>query len=179
MSRIGNIPIEIPSGVDVAIATNSISVRGSKGKLEVPLFAGLKVRIESSLLSVSRENDTKLLKQKHGLVRSLLANAIQGVSQGFIIKLLLSGVGYRASMEGKTLQLALGFSHEVFVEATEGISFEVKDLTNIHISGIDKQKVGDIAAIIRKLRPPEPYKGKGIRYEGEIIRLKAGKSGKK
>jgi large subunit ribosomal protein L6 len=181
MSRIGKLPIEVPAGVTVAIdAGNQVSVKGPKGELKVQIARELTVEQEASTLSVSRPNNLRRARSQHGLARTLIDNAIQGVTKGHFKTLDVIGVGYRATMEGKNLLLNMGYSHPVRVEAVPGITFDVaadeKARTQrIHVSGIDKVLVGQLAADIRKVRKPEPYKGKGIRYTGEIVKLKAGK----
>jgi len=183
MSRIGKQPITLPSGVDVSRQNGSVSVKGPKGTLVQSISPLLEVGVEEGVLTVSRANDTKEARAQHGLVRTLISNMVTGVTEGYVKQLDISGVGYRAQLQGSNLQLALGFSHPVIVTPREGITFEVGVDTNtrspfIKISGIDKQLVGQTAAEIRSLKKPEPYKGKGIRYHGETIRRKAGKSGK-
>ncbi len=180
MSRIGKSPIDLPSGVTVSIAGSKISVTGSKGMLVRDLPGGISVREEGSTLVVERPNEERQSKALHGLSRSLVANMVTGVSAGFTKELEIQGVGYRASAQSpRKLELALGFSHPVHVEAPEGIEFEVPTPTRVLIKGIDKESVGQVAANIRKIRKPEPYKGKGVRYLGEQVRRKAGKAAKK
>ncbi len=181
MSRIGNKAITIPSGVDVNQSGQEVTVKGKNGELKAPLFQGLTLEInkEQKILRVSRNSEDKEIRQKHGLVRSLINNAVLGVSSGFTKILLLEGVGYKAAMKGNVLNLSLGFSHDINYNHPDGVKIEVLDPTRIKISGIDKQKVGQVAADIREFRKPEPYKGKGIRYETEKVRRKAGKAGKK
>ena len=179
MSRIGRSPITLPSGVDVAIAGQHITVKGPKGALERDLPGEITVRQDDGVLVVERPNDERQNRALHGLVRSLVNNMVLGVSQGFRKDLDIVGVGYRATAKGDTkLELALGFSHPVSVEAPAGVTFEVASPTTIGVIGIDKEAVGQVAANIRKIRKPEPYKGKGVRYSGEVVRRKAGKSGK-
>jgi large subunit ribosomal protein L6 len=179
MSRIGKSPIAVPSGVDVTISGERITVKGTKGTLERELPAPITIRQEDGQLSVERPNDERRSRALHGLTRSLVANMVTGVSEGFAKNLDIVGVGYRANAKGpRTLELALGFSHPVVVEAPEGVTFECPSPTNIVVSGIDKEVVGQVAADIRKWRPPEPYKGKGIRYRDERVIRKAGKAGK-
>ena len=176
MSRIGKSPIAVPSGVDVTISGERITVKGTKGTLERELPAPITIRQEEGQLIVERPNDERRSRALHGLTRSLVANMVTGVSEGFAKNLDIVGVGYRANAKGpRTLELALGFSHPVVVEAPEGVTFECPSPTNIVVSGIDKEVVGQVAADIRKWRPPEPYKGKGIRYEGEYVARKVGK----
>ena len=179
MSRIGNAPIPVPSGVDVAVDGDLVTVKGSKGTLERRLPSPITIRQEEATLLVERPDDERRSRALHGLTRSLVANMVQGVSEGFSKQLDIVGVGYRANAKGpRTLELALGFSHPVVVEAPEGITFECPSPTNIVVNGIDKEVVGQVAADIRKWRPPEPYKGKGIRYKDERVIRKAGKAGK-
>jgi large subunit ribosomal protein L6 len=175
MSRIGKKPIPIPSGVEVEIRPGSVAVKGPKGSLEERISTDLTVAQEDGALTVSRPTDRADHRALHGLTRSLVANMVTGVTDGFERRLEIQGVGYRASMRGADLEMQLGFSHPVSVKAPEGISFEVPQPTQIVVRGISKQQVGEIAAQIRKWRPPEPYKGKGIRYEGEQVQRKVGK----
>jgi large subunit ribosomal protein L6 len=180
MSRIGKAPITVPAGVTVSIAGDQISVKGTKGVLARSLPGGIVVREEGSTLVVDRPNDERMSKALHGLTRTLVSNMVTGVSTGFTKELEIQGVGYRATAQGSTkLELALGFSHPVHVEAPAGIEFEVPAPTRIIVKGIDKEAVGQVAANIRKIRKPEPYKGKGVRYAGEVVRRKAGKAAKK
>ncbi len=178
MSRIGNAPIQIPTGVTVLKNGKNISVSGSKGNLEMNFQDGIEVLIEGSVVNVKRKSEEKKVKSLHGLTRALINNMVKGVSDGWTKNLELIGVGYRAQSSGDKLILNVGYSHPVELSAPEGIRFEVKDNTKIAVSGIDKILVGQIAAKIKDVKPPEPYKGKGIRYEGEYIRRKAGKAGK-
>ena len=179
MSRIGKQPIPIPSGVDVAIDGRHVSVKGPKGALEHELPETIALARDGDVLVVTRPDDERQNRALHGLTRSLLANMVTGVSQGFSRELEIVGVGYRATAAGPSkIDLALGFSHPVSVDAPEGITFEVPSPTRILVKGIDKEKVGQVAADIRKIRKPEPYKGKGVRYAGEHIQRKAGKTGK-
>jgi large subunit ribosomal protein L6 len=175
MSRIGRLPIEIPAGVDVQIAEGVVRVKGPKGELSQAVSPDLRFEREDSRLLVKRPTDRGEHRALHGLTRSLVSNMVHGVTQGFQKQLEIQGVGYRAQLRGKSLELSLGYSHPVKVEAPEGIEFEVPVPTQIIVRGIDKQAVGEIAARIRKLRPPEPYKGKGIRYAGEYVARKVGK----
>jgi large subunit ribosomal protein L6 len=175
MSRIGKLPIEIPAGVDVQIADGVVRVKGPKGELSQAVSRDLTFERENGLLHVKRPTDRGEHRALHGLTRSLVYNMVQGVTEGFEKRLEIQGVGYRAQLRGKTLELALGFSHPVRVEAPEGIEFELPAPTQIVVRGIDKQQVGEIAAQIRKVRPPEPYKGKGVRYAGEYVARKVGK----
>ncbi len=178
MSRIGNKPVQIPAGVEVAVDGNHIAVKGSKGTLEMDFYNKLSINIEDGVLTVSRPDDERETRARHGLTRALIANMVEGVSEGFTKSLELAGVGYRVQLKGTTLELSLGYSHPVTYPAPEGITFEVPDNTHIHVKGISKQQVGQVAAEIRSKRPPEPYKGKGIHYVGEHIRRKLGKAAK-
>jgi large subunit ribosomal protein L6 len=178
MSRIGRAPIAIPAGVDVDVAGSRVSVKGPKGQLEQDFRPEMTILLEDGTLRVERPSDERLHRSLHGLTRTLLANMVVGVTQGYEKRLEIVGVGYRAAMKGSDLELALGFSHSVVVPPPAGIEFEVPQPTRITVRGIDKQLVGEVAAGIRKLRKPEPYKGKGIRYEGEYVRKKAGKAAK-
>ncbi len=175
MSRIGNLPIDIPSGVDVQVENGLVRVKGPKGELSQMVSRDLSFEREDSKLLVKRPTERGEHKALHGLTRSLVFNMVHGVTEGFEKRLEIQGVGYRATLRGKTLELALGYSHPVRVEAPDGIEFEVPVPTQIVVRGIDKQKVGEIAAQIRKKRPPEPYKGKGIRYANEYVARKVGK----
>src|ERR687885_1727150 len=179
MSRIGRAPIAVPSGVDVALNDRVITVKGPKGTLERTLPPDITVRQEDTTLLVERPDDEREHRALHGLTRSLVANMVTGVTDGFAKELEIVGVGYRATAQGpNAIELALGFSHPVRVRAPEGITFEVPAPTRITVRGIDKEAVGQVAANIRKLRKPEPYKGKGVRYAGEVVRRKAGKAAK-
>ncbi len=175
MSRIGNRPIEIPDGVDISIKNSLVRVKGAKGELEQQVSPEMKLKQESGALIVDRPSDRGDHKALHGLTRSLIANMIDGVCKGFEKRLEIQGVGYRAKLKGKQLELAIGLSHPVLISAPDGIEFELPSQTEIIVRGIDKQLVGQLAAEIRKVRPPEPYKGKGIRYEGEHVIRKEGK----
>ena len=175
MSRIGKLPIEIPGGVDIQIETGLVRVKGPKGELSQVVSRELSFEREDSKLLVKRPTDRKDHRALHGLTRTLVYNMVTGVTEGFEKRLEIQGVGYRAQLKGETLELALGYSHPVRVEAPEGIEFEVPIPTQIVVRGIDKQAVGEIAAQIRKMRPPEPYKGKGVRYAGEFVARKVGK----
>jgi large subunit ribosomal protein L6 len=175
VSRIGKLPIEIPSGVDVHVERGLVRVKGPKGQLEQRVSLDLKVEREDSQLLVKRPTDRKDHRALHGLTRTLVYNMVVGVTEGFEKRLEIQGVGYRAQLRGKDLELALGFSHPVKIDAPAGIEFEVPVPTQIVVRGIDKQAVGEIAARIRKARPPEPYKGKGVRYAGEYVARKVGK----
>ncbi|MEB3272977.1 MAG: 50S ribosomal protein L6 [Prochlorothrix sp.] len=179
MSRIGKRPIPIPAKVDVKVEGRSVSVKGPKGELSRVLPRGVAVQHEDNLITVTRVDESRLARERHGLCRTLVANMIEGVSQGYTKKLAITGVGYRAQVQGKKLVLSLGYSHPVEMDPPDGIQFAVENNTNITVSGIDKELVGNVAATIRDARPPEPYKGKGVRYADEKIRRKAGKTGKK
>jgi large subunit ribosomal protein L6 len=178
MSRIGKQPVTIPSGVDVTIDGSRVTVTGPKGTLAQSLHPDMRLSLDDGTLRVERPSDGRLHRSLHGLTRSLIANMVEGVTNGFEKRLEIVGVGYRAAMKGSDLEMALGFSHPVPFRAPEGIEFEVPAPNRIVIRGIDKQQVGEVAADIRKIRKPEPYKGKGIRYEGEYVRKKAGKAAK-
>ena len=175
MSRIGRKPIPVPSGVDVEIGRGTVTVKGPKGTLSERVNADITVALEDGQLTVSRPTDRGDHRALHGLTRSLVANMVTGVTDGFEKRLEIQGVGYRAALRGSDLEMQLGFSHPVSVTAPEGVTFEVPQPTQIVVRGISKQVVGEVAAQIRKWRPPEPYKGKGIRYEGEQVRRKVGK----
>jgi large subunit ribosomal protein L6 len=178
MSRIGKLPIPVPSGVDVSIEGQSITVKGPKGTLSHTVAEPITVAQEADALTVIRPDDERESKSLHGLSRTLIANMVLGVTEGYVKPMEIVGTGYRVAAKGKDLEFALGFSHPVLVPAPEGISFRVDTPTRFAVEGIDKQKVGEVAANIRKLRKPDPYKGKGVRYQGEVIRRKAGKTGK-
>ena len=179
MSRIGKSPIPVPSGVDITVTGNHITVKGPKGTLERALPGDVTIRREGDSLVVDRPNDERQSRALHGLSRSLLSNMVVGVTDGFSKELEIIGVGYRATAAGPgTLDLALGFSHPVQVKAPEGVTFEVPAPNRISVKGIDKELVGQVAADIRAIRKPEPYKGKGVRYQGEYVARKAGKTGK-
>ena len=175
MSRIGKKPITVPQGVKVAVEGSTVRAEGPKGKLSQSIPSSLSVTMESNVLTVARSSDHRTVRALHGLTRSLLANMVTGVKDGFERKLEIVGIGYRCQIQGKALQLALGYSHPVPIKAPQGIEFEVPQPTRVIIKGNSKQQVGEIAAVIRKQRPPEPYKGKGIRYEGEYVARKVGK----
>ncbi|GGM23162.1 MULTISPECIES: 50S ribosomal protein L6 [Micromonospora] len=180
MSRIGRKSIPVPSGVDITIDGQTVRVKGPKGELSHTLAAPITAeRAEDGQLLVNRPNDERKAKELHGLSRTLVANMIVGVTEGYRKSLEIAGTGYRVTAKGKDLEFALGFSHPVLVPAPDGITFTVERPTLFHVAGIDKQQVGEVAANIRKIRPPEPYKGKGVKYQGEVIRRKAGKAGKK
>ena len=178
MSRIGRLPIEIPSGVTVAADGQVVSVKGPKGELALTVANPIEVKIEDSHVLVTRPDDERLSRSLHGLTRTLINNQIIGVTQGYTKDLEIVGTGYRVAQKGRSVEFALGFSHPVLVEPPAGISLTVEGNNKLTVSGIDKQAVGEVAANIRKIRKPEPYKGKGVRYAGEIVRRKAGKSGK-
>ncbi len=175
MSRIGRKPIDVPSGVDIAIKPELVTVKGPKGELSERIHRDMTVAIDGGVVTVSRPTDRGEHRALHGLTRSLVANMVEGVTNGYAKRLEIQGVGYRAVLKGKDLELALGYSHPVSIAAPEGIEFEVPQPTRVVVRGISKQAVGETAAIIRKQRPPEPYKGKGIRYEGEFVARKVGK----
>jgi large subunit ribosomal protein L6 len=177
MSRIGKAPVELPGGVDAEISGRSVKVTGPRGELTVPVGRGVEVRQEDGSLVLERASDAPEHKAMHGLTRSLIQNAVTGVTEGFSKTLQIAGVGYRAALQGRDVNLQVGYSHPVLVHPREGVEFEVPNATTIVVRGIDKQQVGQMAAEIRKVRPPEPYKGKGIRYSDEQIRRKVGKAG--
>jgi large subunit ribosomal protein L6 len=178
MSRIGRLPITVPAGVEVKVDGSVVSVKGSKGELSHTVASPIEVALEDSTLTVTRPNDERASRSLHGLTRTLISNMIQGVTAGYEKKLEIVGTGYRVQAKGSDLEFALGFSHPVSVTAPAGITFAVEGPTKLSVSGINKQQVGEVAANIRKLRKPDPYKGKGIRYAGEVIRRKVGKAGK-
>ena len=178
MSRVGRLPIAIPSGVNVKVDGPRVVVEKGKLSLTNPLPTGISCKLESSTLTFTRENDSRRLRSLHGLTRALVANAVKGVSEGFRRDLEIIGIGYRAQMQGRTLQLALGFSHPVEFPIPDGVEIQVEKQTRLAVIGADRQQVGQVSAMIRALRPPEPYKGKGIRYAGEKVRKKAGKTAK-
>ncbi|MDG4774691.1 50S ribosomal protein L6 [Solwaraspora sp. WMMD792] len=180
MSRIGRKSIPVPAGVDVKIDGQTITVKGPKGELSHVLPESITVeRAEDGQLQINRANDERQAKELHGLSRTLVSNMVIGVTDGYRKTLEIAGTGYRVTAKGKDLEFALGFSHPVLVPAPEGITFTVERPTLFHVAGINKWQVGEVAANIRKIRPPEPYKGKGMKYQGEVIRRKAGKAGKK
>ena len=179
MSRIGRLPIPVPAGVEVTIDGRDVTVKGPKGTLSHTIVAPISIeKSEDGTLRVARPNDERLAKERHGLTRTLVNNMIIGVTAGYSKVMEISGVGYRVQAKGSDLEFALGYSHPITVAAPEGISFRVEAPTRFVVSGIDKQKVGEVAATIRKLRKPDPYKAKGVRYQGEVIRRKVGKAGK-
>ncbi|PPS45225.1 50S ribosomal protein L6 [Chroococcidiopsis sp. TS-821] len=179
MSRIGKRPITIPAKVQVTIDGSQVTVKGPKGELSRELPSAVTIEQEGDTLLVKRKDDSRIARQMHGLSRTLVANMVDGVSQGFQRRLEIQGVGYRAAVQGRNLTLNVGYSHPVQIEPPEGIQLAVENNTNVIVSGFDKELVGNTAAKIRDVRPPEPYKGKGIRYAGEFVRRKAGKAGKK
>jgi large subunit ribosomal protein L6 len=178
MSRIGRMPVTIPSGVDVSIDGRDVVVKGPKGTLQHTVAAPIEVSKTDGVLTVTRPNDEGKVRALHGLSRSLIANMVTGVTQGYAKTLEIVGVGYRVQAKGQNLEFSLGYSHPVVIKPPEGITFRVEAPTRFVVEGIDKQQVGEIAANIRKLRKPDPYKGKGVRYQGEQIRRKVGKAGK-
>ena len=179
MSRIGRMPIDIPAGVTVDLKEHTLTVEGPKGKLAREFNPAMNIEIDGNVITVTRPNDEPQNRALHGLTRALVANMVTGVSEGFKKTLEIQGVGYRAALQGEKLVLTLGYSHPVEVVAPKGITIEVPSATKIIVSGESKEVVGEVAANIRKWRQPEPYKGKGIRYEGEVVRRKAGKAGAK
>jgi large subunit ribosomal protein L6 len=179
MSRIGRLPIELPAGVTATINGQLVTVNGPKGSLSFNVAEPIEVTQDNGVLAVTRPNDERRSRALHGLSRTLISNMVIGVTNGYEKSLELVGTGYRVAAKGTDLEFQLGFSHPVVVPAPAGISFQVESPVKLRIQGIDKQQVGEVAANIRKIRPPEPYKGKGVRYEGEVIRRKAGKAGKK
>ncbi len=178
MSRIGRLPIPVPAGVEVKIDGNVVTVTGSKGTLTHTVPAPITAAVEGDSIVVTRPDDERVSRSLHGLTRTLIANNIQGVTNGFTKGLEIVGTGYRVTAKGSDIEFALGYSHPILVQAPAGITFTVEGNTKVSVSGIDKQAVGEVAANLRKLRKPEPYKGKGVRYAGEVVRRKAGKSGK-
>ena len=178
MSRVGLAPIAVPNGVEIKINGQDVEVKGPKGTQSVNVPEPIAINLEDGVLSVSRPDDHRKNRALHGLSRSLLNNAVIGVTEGYTIKMEIFGVGYRVQQKGKDLEFSLGYSHPILIEAPEGITFAVDGATKLSVSGIDKQKVGQVAANIRRLRKDDPYKGKGIRYEGEQVRRKVGKTGK-
>jgi len=175
MSRIGRQPVSIPEGVTVDVGAGRVSVNGPKGELAQEVSPEMAVSVDDGTLTVSRPTDRAPHRALHGLTRSLIANMVEGVTDGFSKRLEIQGVGYRARLQGKSLDLSVGYSHSISIPAPDGIEFEVPQPTQVIVRGIDKQLVGETAARIRRVRPPEPYKGKGIRYEGEHVRRKVGK----
>jgi len=179
MSRIGKLPIPVPAGVEVKIDGNNVSVKGPKGSLNHVVPTPIEVVLEEGTIVVTRPDDERTSRSLHGLTRTLIANQIHGVTQGFSKGIEIVGTGYRVTAKGSDIEFALGYSHPIYVKAPEGITFTVEGNTKLTVSGIDKQAVGEVAANLRKLRKPEPYKVKGVRYAGEVVRRKAGKAGKK
>lgn len=179
MSRIGKRPINIPAKVQVSIEGQHVAVKGPKGELSRVLPSEVSIEQEGETILVKRRDESRAARQRHGLSRTLVANMVDGVSQGFQRRLEIQGVGYRAAVQGRNLVLNVGYSHPVQIEPPDGVQMAVENNTNVVVSGIDKEIVGNIAARIRAVRPPEVYKGKGIRYAGEVVRRKAGKAGKK
>ena len=178
MSRIGRMPVVVPSGVDVTISGRDVTVKGPKGTLSLAVAEPIEVRQDAGVITVTRPSDEGEIRALHGLSRSLIANMVTGVTAGYAKTLEIVGVGYRVQAKGSDLEFSLGFSHPVLITAPEGITFRVEAPTRFVVEGIDKQQVGEVAAQIRKLRKPDPYKGKGVRYQGEQIRRKVGKAGK-
>ena len=178
MSRVGKNPIEVPSGVDINVDGSDVTVKGPKGELKRRFHERVSIAVDDGVATVGRNDESRQARALHGLSRALLANMVTGVSEGFRRDLEIQGVGYRAQLKGKDLELQVGFSHSVTIQAPAGVTFEVPEPTKVLVSGIDKELVGQVAANVRKVRPPEPYKGKGIRYAGEHVRRKAGKAGK-
>ena len=178
MSRIGRLPIPVPAGVDVKIDGSAVEVKGPKGTLSLVVASPIAVALEDGNVIVTRPDDERTSRSLHGLTRTLIANNIQGVTEGFTKGLEIVGTGYRVTAKGNDIEFALGYSHPILVQAPAGITFTIDGNTKVSVSGIDKQAVGEVAANLRKLRKPEPYKGKGVRYAGEVVRRKAGKSGK-
>jgi large subunit ribosomal protein L6 len=176
MSRIGKVPVELPKGVEVKVDGQSLLCKGPKGSLKLPLGEGISAKVDGNKVVVERKEDTKLLRAMHGTTRALLSNAVEGVTKGFSKRLEIVGVGYKAILQGKKLALNVGFANTLEVLIPEGIDVKVPDPTHVEVSGLDKQLVGQVAADIRSARKPEPYKGKGVRYMGEIVRRKAGKA---
>ncbi|HEX2098359.1 MAG TPA: 50S ribosomal protein L6 [Rubrobacteraceae bacterium] len=177
MSRIGRAPVTVPDKVEIDISDRTVKVKGPKGELSVPLGRGVEIRQEDAELIVERQSNTPDHRAMHGLTRSLIQNAVTGVTDGFAKTLVIQGVGYRGSLQGQDINLQVGYSHPIMISPREGIEFEMPNPTTIVVRGIDKQRVGQMAAEIRRVRPPEPYKGKGIRYSDEQIRRKVGKAG--
>ena len=178
MSRIGKMPIPVPAGVEVKIDGNDVSVKGPKGQLALTVANPITVALEDGKVIVTRPDDERVSRSLHGLTRTLISNQIIGVTEGYTKGLEIVGTGYRVTAKGSDIEFALGYSHPILVKAPAGITFTIDGNTKVLVSGIDKQAVGEVAANLRKLRKPEPYKGKGVRYAGEVVRRKAGKSGK-
>jgi len=179
MSRIGRMPIAVPSGVEVSITGQNVAVKGPKGSLAVAVPAPIQVTQADGVITVARPNEERVTRSLHGLSRTLVANLVEGVTKGYSLTINIVGVGYRVAEKGKDLEFQLGYSHSILFPAPEGISYKVESPTKLFINGIDKQLVGETAAKIKKLRKADPYKGKGLRLEGEVVRRKAGKAGKK
>jgi large subunit ribosomal protein L6 len=178
MSRIGRLPIDIPAGVTITVDGQDVAVKGPKGELALTVASPIEVKLEDAQVLVTRPDDERESRSLHGLTRTLIANQIIGVTEGYSKSLEVVGTGYRVAAKGSSVEFALGFSHSITVDPPAGITFEVEGNNKLHVRGIDKQAVGEVAANIRKLRKPEPYKGKGVRYAGEVVRRKAGKAGK-
>ena len=178
MSRIGRLPIDIPSNVTISVEGNEVTVKGPKGELVLPVASPIEVKVEENQVLVTRPDDERASRSLHGLTRTLINNNIIGVTEGYTKGLEVVGTGYRVAQKGSSVEFALGFSHPVLVDAPAGITLTVEGTNKLTVSGIDKQAVGEAAANIRKIRKPEPYKGKGVRYAGEVVRRKAGKAGK-
>ena len=178
MSRIGRLPIDIPADVTISVDGQDVAVKGPKGELALVVASPIEVSLEDGQLLVTRPDDERASRSLHGLTRTLIANQIVGVTEGYTKGLEVVGTGYRVAAKGESLEFALGYSHSITVDPPKGISFTVEGNNKVTVNGIDKQAVGEVAANIRKLRKPEPYKGKGVRYAGEVVRRKAGKSGK-
>jgi large subunit ribosomal protein L6 len=178
MSRIGRLPIDVPANVTVTIDGQAVTVKGPKGELALTVATPIEVKLEDAQVLVTRPDDERESRSLHGLTRTLIANQIIGVTEGYSKSLEVVGTGYRVAAKGSSVEFALGFSHSITVDPPAGITFEVEGNNKLHVRGIDKQAVGEVAANIRKLRKPEPYKGKGVRYAGEVVRRKAGKAGK-
>ena len=178
MSRIGRLPIDIPAGVTVSVDGRQVAVKGPKGELTLAVAAPIEVSVDDGQVVVTRPDDERESRSLHGLTRTLIANQIVGVTEGYAKSLEVVGTGYRVQAKGSSVEFALGYSHSITVDPPAGITFEVEGNNKLHVRGIDKQAVGEVAANIRKLRKPEPYKGKGVRYAGEVVRRKAGKAGK-
>jgi large subunit ribosomal protein L6 len=178
MSRIGRLPIDIPAGVDIKVDGSAVTVKGPKGELALTVASPIEVKVEDGQVLVTRPNDERESRSLHGLTRTLIFNQIIGVTEGYSKGLEIVGTGYRVAAKGSSLEFALGYSHPITVDPPAGITFAVEGNTKLTVQGIDKQAVGEVAANIRKLRKPEPYKGKGVRYAGEVVRRKAGKAGK-
>jgi large subunit ribosomal protein L6 len=178
MSRIGRLPIDVPAGVNITIDGSAVTVKGPKGELSLNVASPIEVKLEDGQVLVTRPDDERASRSLHGLTRTLISNQIVGVTTGYSKGLEVVGTGYRVAAKGESLEFALGFSHSITVDPPKGISFTVEGNNKVTVNGIDKQAVGEVAANIRKLRKPEPYKGKGVRYAGEVVRRKAGKSGK-